>query len=363
MPTFKKVAVAPLIGIALVSIIVGYSFLVSEGKTEIVEVTETAPLAMNDPNIKETGEVWLNLIKNAAKTIDIEAYYLGPADPPWILNDIYGALIDAAKNRGVKVRILIDSTQINQMALELKKHENIEVLFWRDGILHSKYMIVDEEVVSVGSSNLSYYAMARRGKGGNREINLTLRDERIAETYTYIFETGWVKAGGKPRGAEPVWDEDWLIPVADGPDLITSTVDAFKKLFDMAERKIYIYMYAYAGAPQEVMNAMANALERGVKIEFLVDVFSESEWPEALKELAQFQGVNVSVIDHPYAAHPKLIIVDDEWAYVGSSNIHPTWMLEGREAGVLINSEEIIADLLDIFKRDWGSIYSRSFDF
>lgn len=122
-------------------------------------------------------------------------------------------------------------------------------------------------------------------------------------------------------------------------------------------------MYAYAGAPQEVMNAMANALERGVKIEFLVDVFSESEWPEALKELAQFQGVNVSVIDHPYAAHPKLIIVDDEWAYVGSSNIHPTWMLEGREAGVLINSEEIIADLLDIFKRDWGSIYSRSFDF
>lgn len=329
---------------------------------EVVEVTETAPSfhgwMTNNPDIKDTGEVWLELINNAQNTIDIEAYYLNSVSPPMTLDNIYDALINAAENREVKVRILTDGSQIDrEMVGELRQYKNINVLPWHGGgVLHSKYMIVDE-VVSVGSTNLSPPAMDTRGNG-NREINLTLRDEEIAETYTYIFETGWTRAGGESTGAEYRWEENWLIPVADGtgsPQVISS-IEAFKKLFDWAESEVYVYEYVYAGAPHELKNAIFGALERGVKVEVLVDKHSEAYWLGALRELAR-NGASVSVIDHPRAAHPKLIISDDDWAYIGSSNIHPTWMLEGREVGVLVNSKEMVAVLLEIFVTDW--MYSR----
>jgi len=359
----KRNIVVLIVVVAVISVAVGYLLLTSKEETEVVEVTETAPLEMNDPNIKDTGEVWLDLIEGARSTIDIEAYYLGSASPPFILDNIYRAIIDAAENRGVKVRILVDESHVNdEMVRELENYENIEILAWHgDGVLHSKYMIVDEKVVSVGSANMSYYAMAIGGSG-NREINLTLRGENIAETYTYIFETGWTSAGGESRDAKFCWDEDWLIPVADlggvQQEEVISTIDAFAELFDMAKEKIYVYMYDYAGAPPKLENAIWNALDRGVSVEVLVDTDSEVNWPGALSELVG-HGASVSVIDHPYAAHAKLIISDDDWAYVGSSNIHPTWMLEGREVGVLINSKNTVATLLGIFMTDWGSRYSR----
>lgn len=361
----KRNIIVLVVAVAVV-IAVGYSTLVprEEIKTVEVTVTETAPLELNSPDIKDVGEVWLELIENAQSTIDIEAYFLGAAFAPFILDNIYEALIEAAENRGVEVRILIDSGGPSDYGVvdELRRQDNIEILSWSgDGVLHSKYMIVDGEVVSVGSANLSYRAMATHG-GRNREINLTLRGEEIAETYTYIFETGWTKAGGESRGAKYSWDKDWLIPVADGTGnpQVTSTIDALKELFELAEERVYIYMYISA-PPDELVDAMENALERGVTVEVLVDTESESEYRGALVQLAGLEGVNVSVIDLPAAAHAKLVIADDRWAYVGSSNIHFSWMYEGREVGALVNSEEIAAALLDLFMTDWGSVYTQRF--
>ena len=353
-----------LVVMVAVLIAVSYLTLVSREEVKTIEVTETAPPELNSPNIKDTGKVWLELIEDAQSTIDIEAYFLGAAFAPFILDNIYDALIEAADNREVEVRILISSGGPTdyEVANELRRQESIEILSWSgDGALHSKYMIVDGEIVSVGSANLSYPAMATHGNR-NREINLTLRGEEIAETYTCIFETGWTEAGGESRGAEYSWDEDWLIPVADGTGdpQVASTIDALKELFELAEDRVYIYMYISA-PPDELVDVMESALERGVTIEVLVDTESEREYQGALAQLAGLEGVNVSVIDLPAAAHAKLVIADDRWAYVGSSNIHFSWMYEGREVGALVNSEEIVADLLDLFVTDWGSVYTRRF--
>ncbi len=317
-----------------------------------VEVTETAPSELNDPDIMDTGWVWLDLIENAQSTIDIEAYYLGSADPPWILDNIYDAIVEAA-NRGVSVRVLTDSSMIGEeMVGELSQHENIEILPWDGGeVLHSKYMIVDGGVVSVGSTNVSYPAMAVRGTG-NRELNLTLGGEEIVETYTYIFEVGWTEAGGESTGAEYSWEENWLIPVADGVEGVTSTIDAYSWLFDRAEEEVFFYVYVYAGAPSKLAAAIEEALERGVTVRALVDDGSETDYPQQLEQLEEL-GAEVRVIHLMRAAHPKLIISDGQWAYVGSANIHPVWMLSGREVGALVSSEDVSADLMDIFWMDW----------
>lgn len=350
-----------VVAVVVVLIAVGYLTIIPQKRTTTVEVTETAPSELNNLDIRDTGGVWLELIENAQSTIDIEAYYFSSTFPTFVLDNIYDALIEAGENRGVEVRILLDSggPTDHEVVDELVGHDGIEIL-WRGGdTLHSKYVIIDEEIVSVGSTNFSRPATATHG-GRNREINLTLHGEKIAETYTYIFETGWAQAGGEPRGAEYCWEESWLIPVADGtgdPNII-STIDAFKELFELAKERVYIYMYICA-PPNELTDAIENAIERGVRIKLLVDTESESEYQSALEELAELEGLDVNVIDLPAAAHPKLIIADSRWAYVGSSNIHFSWMYEGREVGALVDSKDIATKLEDIFITDLGSVYTR----
>lgn len=327
-----------------------------------ISVTETAPPSMNSDSIKETGDVWVGLIDNAETSICIGAYYLGSAGPQWRLSDIYDSL-EGAAGRGVEVRILVDSSNsTSEMVSELGGNKNIKIEAWSgDGVLHSKYIIVDGSSVSLGSTNLSYYAMENHG--GNREINVLIQDNELVQSYQYIFETGWEQAGGEPREFYYNWAENWITPVADGTGdkSLLTTIQTYEKLFDYAENHVYIYTYLYAGMPSEMSSSMDDALERGVEIKFLLDSHSVSEHPSAVEGLDDMENVNVYIIDHPHAAHAKFAVVDGEWCYIGSSNIHPEWMYEGRQIGVLVNSKDVAGSLINIFEKDWLSVNTHEY--
>jgi phospholipase D3/4 len=355
MAKLQKIALVVAV-LAVASAVSGFVYYYSHPSpttqaTSSVIVTETAPPELNDPTIPDTADVWLKLIREAKYTIDIEAYYLNPPQGP--LGEVYNALKEAA-DRGVKVRILVDGRNYDvDIVKELGRHKGITVLSYPKQT-HAKYMIVDGKVVSVGSTNWSYYALTF-----NREVNLTLYGQEIAGAYSYIFEGGWVAAKGEPRGGE-YWEAEWIIPVANGPDLppeVTRTLDAFVELLNRARENVFIYMYIFNGMPTRLKEALTNALNRGVKVEVMVDKESLN-WEYFLKELAGY-GVGVTVIRHPYSAHPKVIVVDNEWAYVGSANIDIRYITDGgRDVGVMVKSPEVVDNLLKIFQRDWGSVYS-----
>ena len=74
-----------------------------------IELVESIPVetTLDNPDIRNTLEVWLEMINSAETTLDIEQFYISneKGEP---LDIILGAIIAAGK-RGVKVRIIIDS--------------------------------------------------------------------------------------------------------------------------------------------------------------------------------------------------------------------------------------------------------------
>lgn len=89
--------------------------------------------------------------------------------------------IKAAKNRGVKVHILLDNGNLsdNQAVYRDLKQAGIDVAFDKvPGIAHNKVMIIDRQKVITGSFNFTAAADTK-----NAENVLLIEDAQLAEQY------------------------------------------------------------------------------------------------------------------------------------------------------------------------------------
>ena len=121
------------------------------------------------------------LLKHARKQIDIAVFFLTHKR---IVEDLI-----AAHARGVKIRVLMDSTGARN---EYSKHEllraagiPVKVENW-GGKMHMKSAAVDGEVVIAGSMNWT-----SSGEYNNDENTLLIRSPELAAQYHAFFERTW----------------------------------------------------------------------------------------------------------------------------------------------------------------------------
>lgn len=124
-------------------------------------------------------------IDQAQSTIDI-AIYSFTADA------IRDALI-AARNRGVVIRIIADSSQADEAGAEIATLEKAGFQMKRTsglsgGIMHNKYMIIDGKLLVTGSYNWSASA-----ENNNYENAVFIQGSSLIQKYTDDFDRIWAK--------------------------------------------------------------------------------------------------------------------------------------------------------------------------
>lgn len=142
-----------------------------------------------DSDSKNLMEAYFSMITNARHEILITTPYFIPNE------SILTALKTSAKS-GVKVRILLpkksDTRFVHAASLtyiaELINND-IEVYLYTKGIVHSKVIIVDEELSTVGSANMDY-----RSFENNAEVNAFFFDEEVSRELKRHFETDLLHA-------------------------------------------------------------------------------------------------------------------------------------------------------------------------
>jgi len=101
-------------------------------------------------------------------------------------NIIVQDLIEAHK-RGVDVQIIVDDFSTENNALQLLKDEGIAVKLDPANVTtHTKLIIVDGEIVVLGSTNLSFYGLEK-----NNEVDVILISPEAAESYERYFQQLW----------------------------------------------------------------------------------------------------------------------------------------------------------------------------
>jgi cardiolipin synthase len=141
-------------------------------------------IVASGPDYKESNirNSYLKMINNAKDSIIIETPYLIPDEA--ILTSL-----KLAANSGVNVKIIIpgvpDKKAIYYATLSYAKElvkSGVEVYAYK-GFMHSKLMIVDDNIVNIGSAN-----MDRRSFSLNFEINSIVYDVEFNEKNRKIVE-------------------------------------------------------------------------------------------------------------------------------------------------------------------------------
>lgn len=353
--------------------------------TTSVEVVESAPIetTLMLPGIRSTQEVWLEMIRSAQSSIDLEQFYI-TSEPGQALEPVLTAIQDAASKRSVKVRILVDSKFYKTYPKDpdaLARIPNVTMktidFSALGGIQHAKYIVVDRAQAYVGSANFDWLALTHI-----HEVGLHVTDAKVSADLEKVFDKDW--SDGKPNGTTQLESTETsesgsylqvlASPPRSNPPGITATLDPLLKLLGSAKSSLKIQVYEYTtkvyGSNQAwkvLDDAIRQAASRGVSVQLMVDAVALKDGRKDLQSLAGVQNVQVKTVkiptwsggELPYARliHSKYVVVDESTSWVGSENWSKDYFDSTRNVGILSTSAATSGTLGQIFDRVWTSDY------
>lgn len=365
-----------------------------------VTAVESVPdeVTLDVGELPNTPRVWRNLLTSADTSIKMGLYYYTSRDDSKLAE--IGSLLEQKADEGVRVDVVSDSTFFGKYpddltALAGHPNVNVRILNLDDrtgGVMHAKYFVVDGTSYYAGSANFSWKSLEH-----NREVGLAGTDTGLADQMTDVFEVDWKLAGrsdthwkdvreelattapDKTTEDTPPWrtEENFSAVTASPPSLTPGTVrsdlSTLVQLIGSAEDEVLVDVFQYGlTSPyseenlHELDTALRRASLRGVNVNVLVSDWSLSEGQRAyLESLDALPKVTVRAIGFPthssgylsYArvSHPKMLVVDGNYAWVGSANWQPGYFSQSRNLGLVTNEDHVAEDLKKFFLTAWTS--------
>lgn len=357
------------------------------------ELVHNAPVETNlaNPDLRDPVTVWCEMIDAARHSIDIEQYYAsGSAGEP--LDKVIESL-EAAGRRGVHIRFLMETKGLSASDSatidRLKNIPNLEyrMLSWAEvngsGIIHAKFFLVDKRSAFVGSHNFDWRALKHIDETG-----LRITHSVVVDQMQRIFEHDWraaaLRAEGRPVPAlrsqvyASVRGRAFLVasPNAYDPADVGDSQSALVKLIAEARREIRIEVMNYAplqfggGTYTVIDDALRAAAGRGVRVRLLVADWNLSPFKvPGLESLAAVPNVEIRVSKIPTAStglipyarvvHTKIMAIDGEIAWVGTSNWEGGYLDTSRNLEVVMRNRKMAKRLAALQKQLWDSPYAK----
>ncbi len=321
------------------------------------------------------------LLRSVEHTIYVEIFGVNDLD---ILDELWDI---KARNSTVDMKILIGLNSLGYptpnkyVAYNLSQDLGVPVKWTSDQwtYTHAKFIMIDNETVIVQSGNWAKTSFPNRtlNEIGNREWSVAIHNPTVTQYYLDVFTLDWdhgsfydiANGTGSPiigttttSGAaiHPFttighYNEYMEItPIFSNDTSLQGIID----LMDSANETLEIQIPYYtnvgdAGAIDEIINATIRAAQRGVAVR----VISEETGADNDIVAATFAEYGIPVVwfkETWFAAmHNKGIIVDGKIVYISSINFSDTSVEDNREAGVIIENENVTLYYLEVFNYDW----------
>ncbi|RLF57156.1 MAG: hypothetical protein DRN25_06965 [Thermoplasmata archaeon] len=310
----------------------------------------------------------------ARRCVIIDSYTFGN---PWIED----ALIRLVES-GVNVSILVEGDPVAEKGAESSiiklKEKGITIYemkkqggYRRYRFNHAKYCIIDNCSLIIGSANFDRNGYPK-GKG-NREWLVIVRNFSVARFFCRLFKMDIsmpdvcvVNISARDEHNEPLAPEDKFLPGIEPLEIkdnvtilpIISPDNSEKVLVEILRRaKQSIYIEQMIFDPYDISRLtreLINASRRGVDVKIILNSrYAEKEKLSVLRDY----GIEVKLIDPEDLdlknIHVKGIIVDNSTVVISSINLDYSSIYENREAGLVIENQELARYFAKAFFLDW----------
>ncbi|MGQ4913156.1 MAG: phospholipase D-like domain-containing protein [Candidatus Asgardarchaeia archaeon] len=317
----------------------------------------------------ESGyKILLDYINSAMSEIDIEIYAI---THPVVLK----ALNDAFKrNSSIVINVILDKKALGLQQGNTYTAYNLTqagaTVVWSNSteydFTHAKFAIFDRKTVLIDSGNWAASTLSK-----NREWVVVINEQSVVNYFLDVFSHDFAIATpydeatdgtGSPvstyvslnnnSNAKTFVEQAKVTPVL-SPDTSETLIRA---LINSANETLEIeipYIRYWGSDLNPFVEDLIDAAQRGVQVRVIIGK-NDTESFEHAKNMTQY-GIAVAVYEPTGGdMHNKGIIVDGKMVLICSINWSETSVKENREAGVIIENENITQYYLALFNDDWN---------
>ncbi len=328
----------------------------------------------------ENGEVkfkdLFEQMRLAQEYIHLEYYLIHNGQ---IKDELFDILIEKARE-GIKCRVLCDGLGAFDITTkEMKEYRKLGIEIYKFGDIrnplfnekvnirnHRKIAIIDGRVAYVGGINIGdEYVYETEKYGVWHDTHLRVEGDGIYDLQlTFLrdwhYQTGEDLIIGNPHYIEfeKIVNESLIQIIPSGPDHKKFAIkDLIFKLMTSAEREITI-MTPYLVPDFDIVRAMITASKNGVDVHLIVPgnpdrkivgVINRSYYSQLLKAGIKIYEVNSTFV------HSKVMIVDQEIAMIGTTNLDFRSFNLNFEITSFIKDVGIISELTRISEEDFAN--------
>ena len=335
-------------------------------------------------NGSEIFPAMLDAIRSAKKTITLETYIFWSGS---IGREFTDALSQRAR-AGVKVHVMLDavgSSKIDQKYIKSMRNAGVQLTeyhpfhlwdpgTWRqlDNRTHRKLMIVDGKIGFTGGVGIADEWRGHADSPKHWRDNHYRVEGPIVAQLQAAFEDNWVKTTGQVLAGD-----DYFPPLENTGNLWMQVFKSSTQggsenmelmmLLSFSAARTHIRMESAYFIPDEnTRRYLLAARARGVRVEIIVPgshidekvvrSASHAKWGQLLKggvEIYEYQ---------PTMFHCKLLVVDDAWVSIGSSNLDNRSFQINDEANLNVLDSVFAAGQTKVFENDKASSKPMSYE-
>ncbi len=338
-----------------------------------------------------SNETLMHFLRSAQESIYVEIYQFTSPGLLALIHEIYNG------NPSIDIKVMISEHVVSEGDYNTYTMWNLTQLGipvrWTSDTFtfsHQKFVIIDNKTTIVQAGNwarpsvpLNDWQTGTSGNlhlknyEGNREFNIAMTDSVVTNFYRDVFDNDWRIGSDYNEGTDGTGTVlDWgSLSFAYYPRVFNYTghfsgsmnvtpfvspdtsLEAMLWVINSAQATLDIeipYVSNTSTVVDELLDAIVAAKHRGVTVRIIAEENRNSN-PEVAEAFAR-ENIPVIWMDLRFfsSIHNKAFIADGRIILICSVNWSEESILENREAGVIIENNNIASWYQTVFDYDWG---------
>ena len=313
----------------------------------------------------------LDAIRSATKSINLECYIFQPGT---IADQFIEALSDRAR-LGVNVTVVVDAIgsfnlwgrplrRLREAGCRIESYQRME---WHrlarlNNRTHRELLIVDGKIAFAGGAGVADWWAIDSKKGKRWRDTMARIEGPIVAALQGVAAENWLECCGEILtgpdyfpSLDAAGSTTAFVIKSSPADRATASRVAFQLLMEGADHHVRIQT-PYFLPDRALRAALVRVAKRGVAVDVVVPGrITDQRWVRYASRRMWGQLLAAGVRIHEYRVsmtHAKVLIVDELWSVLGTTNIDNRSFEHNDEINVAMRDPEVASRLLEDYRRD-----------